>query len=70
MNCGVDELIADPYGSGELFRYILLDGQPVIYSIAADETDDGGLKEWDLTPEGTGDLTFRLEAIETLVQRR
>lgn len=63
-------LIPDPYGTGEPLRYVLQDGQPVIYSLAADETDDGGAKEWDLTPDGSGDMTFRLESLEALVRRR
>jgi predicted Ser/Thr protein kinase len=67
---GVNDLIADPYGKGTPFRFVLLDGQPVIYSLGADEYDDGGRKEWDLTPEGSGDFTFRLETIEALKQRR
>ena len=67
---GIAGLIPDPYGTGEPLRYVLQDGQPVIYSLAADETDDGGAKEWDLTPDGSGDMTFRLESLEALVRRR
>jgi serine/threonine protein kinase len=69
-SCGIEELIADPYGSGEPFRYRQLDGQPVVYSLAANEVDEEGLHEWDLNPEGAGDLTFRMEAFETLARRR
>jgi predicted Ser/Thr protein kinase len=67
---GVNDLIADPYGRGEPFRLVLIDGRPVIYSLGADEQDDGGRKEWDLTSDGQGDLTFRLETFEALKQRR
>src|SRR5262249_47042697 len=67
---GIDELIPDPYGTGEPLRWAMIDGQPVIYSLGADEYDDGGKQEWNLKPEGSGDMTFRLETIEALKQRR
>ena len=69
-DAGVDDLIPDPYGTGEPLRWLMIDGQPVIYSLGGDEYDDGGKKEWELKAEGSGDMTFRLETIESLQQRR
>lgn len=67
---GVDNLVPDPYGAGQPLRLTTVDGRPVIYSLGIDEHDDGGQKEWNLKPDGAGDMTFRLETSEALQQRR
>ena len=51
-------LLIDPY-SGKQFIYLVKDGQPLLYSIAADGNDDGGRHDahWGEGSNG-GDFVF------------
>jgi hypothetical protein len=49
----------DPYNNEEPLKYLVLDGQPVVYSVGKDGKDDGGRKDNSLNLQ-PGDLTFRL----------
>jgi predicted Zn finger-like uncharacterized protein len=46
--------------SGQALRFVVLNGQPVVYSVGQDQRDDGGKLEWDLSPGRPGDFVFRL----------
>lgn len=50
----------DPY-SGQPFRMAMLNGNPVIYSIGPDGTDDKAQIKWDLMPGKPGDFIFSLQ---------
>lgn len=47
----------DPY-SGKLFKYKLVDGKPLLYSIGADEKDDGGRHDKKWGEKDGGDFVF------------
>ena len=50
----------DPF-DGKPFRLVIIDGQPVVYSIGKDGRDDGGKIDSDFERK-PGDLTYRLAA--------
>jgi hypothetical protein len=52
----------DPY-DGKPMRLVVLDGQPVIYSVGRDGQDDGGRKDSKLDMQA-GDLLYRLPPVE------
>ena len=52
----------DPY-DGKPMRLVVLDGQPVIYSVGRDGHDDRGLKDSKLDKQ-PGDLIYRLPPVE------
>jgi hypothetical protein len=49
----------DPFGNGPL-KLATVAGEPVVYSIGPDGTDDGGLKDARMGANPEGDLIFRL----------
>lgn len=53
--------LLDPY-SGKAFRYRILGGSPLVYSIASDGKDDGGEKDWKFG-EQPGDFLFPIPAL-------
>ncbi|MGP0065388.1 MAG: hypothetical protein ACLQGP_17520 [Isosphaeraceae bacterium] len=60
---GLKAIPTDPY-DGKPIRLAVIDGQPVIYSVGRDGRDDGGLKDSNRDMQPTGDLIYRLPAVE------
>jgi hypothetical protein len=54
----------DPY-DGRPMRFILLDGQPVVYSVGRDGKDDGGRIDSDRDQRPAGDLIYRMTPTAT-----
>jgi hypothetical protein len=54
---------ADPY-DGKPMRMVVLDKQPIVYSVGRDGRDDGGQKDSNLDIKPDGDLTYRLPTPE------
>jgi hypothetical protein len=51
----------DPFsGSGSPLKLVMIDGEPVVYSVGPDGVDDGGLKDSNMGRNPEGDLLFRL----------
>ena len=55
----LDRLPSDPF-DGKPLRYVVRDGEPIIYSIGADRTDDGGQGDASFEP----DILFPIPAEE------
>jgi hypothetical protein len=53
----------DPY-DGQACRFAVVDGEPMVYSVGRDGKDDGGLVDSDRDQRPSGDLIYRLPAIE------
>ena len=61
-DAGLKSIPIDLY-DGKPLRFVVLGGEPVVYSVGRDAKDDGGRKDskYDMQP---GDLLYRLPAIE------
>jgi hypothetical protein len=53
----------DPY-DGKPMKLVMIDGQPVVYSVGRDGKDDGGLVDSNRDQKPKGDLIYRLPPIE------
>jgi len=54
---GIQEIPIDPY-DGQPMRYVVIDGKPVVYSVAIDRVDDGGQTDWEFGKQ-PGDFLFK-----------
>jgi hypothetical protein len=57
---GVSKVPLDPY-DGKPLKYVILDGRPVVYSVARDQLDQGGRIDWNYMRQ-PGDLIFSYDA--------
>jgi hypothetical protein len=61
-DAGMKAVPIDPY-DGKPLRLVMLDGEPVVYSVGRDGKDDGGQKDSKLDTQA-GDLLYRLPVVE------
>jgi hypothetical protein len=62
-DAGLKSVPSDPY-DGKPLRLITKDGEPVVYSVGRDGKDDGGQKDSKNDALNSGDLLYRLPAVE------
>ncbi|WP_437190803.1 hypothetical protein [Planctomicrobium sp. SH527] len=60
---GYEEALIDPY-DGQKLRFVVLDGQPIVYSIGKDRIDQGGKADWEFGKE-PGDFLFTVPQPKT-----
>ncbi len=56
---GMSGIPVDPF-SGSPLKLVIIDGEPVVYSIGSDGVDDGGLKDARQGLKPTGDFLYRM----------
>ncbi len=66
---GLKTVPLDPY-DGQPMKLTVIDGQPVVYSIGRDGIDQGGRVDCDRDIKPSGDLIYRLPALEERHQLR
>ena len=63
VGAGLKSVPIDPY-DGTPCKFTAFNGEPLVYSVGRDGKDDGGLVDSDRDQRPTGDLIYRLPAIE------